>query len=113
MCLRSRLKKTRGDRGRSSGLPVSFSTIEASVTISKGEASGRSDARPSPDRIDQLLLVALHFLQKLVAPVAAMELVGLRQQRAFARNFADVAGQEVVLAQALDDLARWSGPREW
>jgi hypothetical protein len=34
-----------GDRGRSSALPVSFSTIEASVTNSPGDLIGRSGAR--------------------------------------------------------------------
>ena len=37
--------KTAATRLRSSAMPVSFSTIEARMTISSGEASGRPGAR--------------------------------------------------------------------
>ena len=42
---RSRLMNTAATRGRSSAVPVSFSTIEASVTNSSGVSIGRSGAR--------------------------------------------------------------------
>ena len=45
MCFSRRLTNTPATRGRSSALPVSFSTIEASVTISPGDLIGRSGAR--------------------------------------------------------------------
>ncbi len=46
MCLVSRFTNTLATRGRSSALPVSFSTIEARVTISPGDRIGRSGERP-------------------------------------------------------------------
>ena len=45
MCFSSRLMNTPATRGRSSGLPVSFSTIEARVTISHGDLIGKSSER--------------------------------------------------------------------
>ena len=69
---------------------------------------GRGDRQvsrtPLPDLVEQLLLVARHFLQQLVAAGAALEFIGFRQQRTFTRNFMDVAGQNLVIAQTLDDL---------
>ena len=46
----------------------------------------------------------LHALDHLLARHAAGEFVGLRQQRALARDFLDLAGEHVVLQQAGDDL---------
>ena len=46
----------------------------------------------------------LHALDDLLARHAAGEFVGLRQQRAFARDFLDLAGQRVVLQKPGDDL---------
>ena len=44
MCFCSRFTNTPATWGRSSALPVSFSTIEARVTISPGDLIGRSAA---------------------------------------------------------------------
>ena len=104
MCFCSRLMKTLATRGRSSDLPVSFSTIEASVTISPGDLSGRSASRFGPDRGDRLGHRRRHVREQRVAGIAALEHVGVGQQRALARRLLDVADQQVALVQALDDL---------
>ena len=101
---RSRLTNTAATRVRSSGLPVSFSMIEASITSCSGVLIGRSDAAAVPDLLHRARLRLLHALDHLLARGAAREPVGLRQQRAFARDVADVAGQHVVLEQPLHDL---------
>ena len=69
-----------------------------------GRGQRHVGAAAPPDLVQQRLLVARHFLQQLVAGVAALELVGFRQQRALARDFADIAGQRRVVAQFFDDL---------
>ena len=53
-----------------------------------------------PDLVQQALLRLLHALNHLLAGDAAREIIGVGQQTAFAGNFLDVAGQDVVLAQA-------------
>ena len=97
----------RGDARALSGLPVSFSTIEASVTSSSGVLTGRSGVRRSQISCSTRALRLLHALDHLLARRAAREPVGLRQQRALARDFLDVAGEGVVLPAA----ARRSAPR--
>ena len=57
-----------------------------------------------PDFLEHALLRLLHALDHLLARHAAVEIVGVGQQAAFARNFLDVAGQDVVVQQARDDL---------
>ena len=65
---------------------------------------GRSGERWSQISLTQALLRLLHALDHLLAGHAAIEIVGIGQQAAFARNFFDVAGQHVVVQQARDDL---------
>ena len=67
MPLFSRLMKTAATRERSSLRPVSFSTIEASVTNSSTSAIGRSGARRAQMLVDQLLLVGQHLVDDLLA----------------------------------------------
>src|SRR5215472_2669990 len=57
-----------------------------------------------PDFLDYALLSLLHALDHLLAGHTAIEVVGVGQQAAFERDFFDVAGQDVVVQQARDDL---------
>ena len=59
--------KTAATRERSSRVPVSFSTIEASVTNSSMSASGRSGDARAQMLVDQLLLVGQHLGDDLLA----------------------------------------------
>src|SRR5437868_8294820 len=86
---RSRLTNTAATRVRSSGLPVSFSMIDASVTSCSGVLIGRSEV-PIPDLLDRALLGLPHALDHLLARGAEGEPIGLRQQGALARNVPDV-----------------------
>ena len=101
---RSRLTNTAATRERSSGRPVSFSTIEASVTSASGVLTGTSGAAPLPDLLQHAAMRLLHALDRLLARRAAREIVGLRQQRAFLRDLADIAGEEIDLGEPRDDL---------
>ena len=49
-------------------------------------------------------MVARHAVEHALARVAAAELIGLRQQRAFGRDGGDVAGEDVIGHQPVDDL---------
>ncbi len=100
----SRLTNTAATRVRSSARPVSFSTIEASVTSSCGDFSGRSGSRCAQISCSVLLSSLLHALDDLLARRAAGELVGLRQQRALARDLLDRAGERVAVLQPRHDL---------
>ena len=102
----SRLTKTAATRVRSSGFPVSFSTSEARTTSCSGVLIGRSGESAIPDFLEHALLRLLHALDHLLAGHAAIEIVGIGQQAAFARDFLDVAGQYVIVQQARDDLLR-------
>ena len=57
-----------------------------------------------PDFAEHPLLRLLHALDHLLAGGAARKLVGLRQQRSFARNFANAAGEDLILRQPRHDL---------
>src|SRR6202171_4314233 len=95
----SRLMKTAATRVRSSGLAVSFSINDARMTTCSGVLSGRSgECRSQP------LLRRLHALNDLLAADAARVIIGVGQQAALARDFLDVAGEDVVLQQSCDDL---------
>ncbi len=102
-CLR-RLANTAATRVRSSGLPVSFSTMEARMTSCSGVRSGRSRARRSQTSFTNCLLSLLHPLDRQLAGIAAPEIVAVRQQAAFARHVLDGAGQDRAVEQARHDL---------
>ena len=57
-----------------------------------------------PDPCQGAVAGAAHALDHRHALGAAGELVGIGQQRAFGRNFANLADQDFILLQALDDL---------
>ena len=57
-----------------------------------------------PDFVDQLGLGLGHARQLGLARVAALEQIGVGQQRALARRLLDVADQHVVVAKTLDHL---------
>ena len=103
---RSRLTNTAATRVRSSGLPVSFSMIEASTTSCSGDLIGRSGARRS--QISCSCARCACCMRWIICSrvVPRGEPVGLRQQRALARNFADVAGEHIVFQQPLHGLVR-------
>jgi hypothetical protein len=66
----------------------------------------RSSGLALPDFLHHAPLRLLHALEHLLARGAAGEQVGFRQQRALARDVADVAGENVAFQQTLHDLAR-------
>jgi hypothetical protein len=57
-----------------------------------------------PDLVQHVLLRRLHRVHELLAGHAALELVGVGQERALAGDLGEVAGQDLVLLQAFDDL---------
>ena len=59
-----------------------------------------------PDLLHRALLRLPHALDHLLARGAEREPVGFRQQGAFARHVADVAGERFILDQTLHDLVR-------
>src|SRR4029077_4319870 len=59
---------------------------------------------PVPDFLDQTLLRRLHALNDQLAADAAREIVGVGQQTALARDFLDVAGEDIVRQQTRHDL---------
>ena len=77
--------KTAATRGRSDATPVSFSTIEARISASVLERSGRFGARLGQSWSSVSLIALRHALDERVAAVAAREVVGLGQQRALGR----------------------------
>ena len=85
---------TPATRVRSSARPVSFSTIEARITSSCGRLDRQIGRAALPDLAQSLALRRLHGVDDLLARHAALELVGVGQQRAFARRLVDVAGEE-------------------
>ena len=95
---------TAATRVRSSARPVSFSTMEARITSSCGVFTGRSRRAALPDLVQGLAMGRLHGVDDLLPGHAALELVGVRQQRPFARGLVDVAGEDIVLVEAGDDL---------
>ena len=101
---RSRLTNTAATRLRSSALPVSFSTIEASVTSCSGDLDRNIRIAALPDFRQHALLGLLHALDHLLARGAARKFVGFRQQGAFARYFADGARKDIVVGKPADDL---------
>src|SRR5664280_957609 len=98
-----RLTNTEATRERSSGLPVSFSTIEASVTSCSCVLTGRSAMRCSQISCTKWRC-ACCMRWMICARHAAGEFVGFRQQRALVRDFLDLAGERVVLQKLGDDL---------
>ena len=74
----------------------------------RDQLAGRLDrqiGRPlRPDLVDHLGLSFAHARQLGLARVAALEQIGVRQQRALARLLLDVADEHVVVAKSLDDL---------
>src|SRR4029078_4897199 len=59
---------------------------------------------PRPDLVQRLALRPLHAVDGLLAGLAPLALVGVGQERALARHLGDVAGEDVVVADALHDL---------
>ena len=78
--------------------------MEASVDELVGCLDRQIGRVTVPDFLDHALLRLLHALDHLLARDAAGEVVGVGQQRALARDFLDVAGQDVVLQEPRDDL---------
>ena len=74
------------------------------MTSCSGVLTGRSGVAVLPDLLQQMPVRLLHALDDLLARHAAGKFVGLRQQRALARDFLDLAGQRVVLQKPGDDL---------
>ena len=70
----SRLRKTPATRGRSSARPVSFSTIEASMTSLLRRLERQVGRTLLPDLVEDLLLLDLHARRRCLARVAALEI---------------------------------------
>ena len=101
---RMRFANTAATRERSSARPVSFSTIEASVTSASGDLHRHLAVAPVPDLLQHAAVRLLHALDRLLARRAAREVVGVRQQRPLFGDFADIAGEEIDLGEPRDDL---------
>ena len=65
---------------------------------------GKSGERRLPDLLDRLRLSLRHARQNRQPRVASLEIVGVGHQRALARGLSDLAGQNRVLAEPVDDL---------
>ena len=61
---------------------------------------------PLPDFPDQPVLRLSHALDHLLARESTVEMVAVRQKAAFPRHVLDIAGENVALQQARDDLLR-------
>ena len=102
----SRLMKTAATRERSSARPVSFSTIEASVTNSFDGRDRQVGIAPLPDLVDQLLLIGEHLVDRPAARgvprvkrCVSVASAALRRHRR-----RHVAGQGVIFGDALPGL---------
>src|SRR3984957_4705123 len=92
----SRLTNTAATRVRSSGLPVSFSMIEARMTSCSGVFSGSSGLRCSQTSLRSRCCAAcMRWITCSRGP---------RQQAAFTRNSADIAAEHVAIQQKLHGL---------
>ncbi len=97
--------KTLATRGRSSALPVSFSTIDARITISSGELIGRPSIRFSHISARNCSCWTSHLFNHFRPGRSALEWISIRHDAAFCRNFGrHRAFQNLVFRNPLHDL---------